>query len=164
MAAPFNDEQQARFDKGVVALLTQYPSDRKQAAMMMTLRLVQEILGWIPPEAMDQVAQKLEVHPSKVLEVATFYVMFHTKKPGKYVIDVCTNVSCSLCGAERLLEHLERKLDIHAGETSKNGRWTLRETECLGSCGTAPCLQINEDHHENLSLAQVDALLQGLPE
>ncbi len=163
MAAPFTDDQQARFDAGVAKLLTQFPSDRKQAAMMGTLRLVQELVGWIPPDAMRQVAAKLEVHASKVLEVATFYVMFHTQKPGKYVIDVCTNVSCSLCGAEKLLSHLERKLNCHARETTADGRFTLRETECLGSCGTAPCLQINEDHHENLSLAQVDKLLQELP-
>lgn len=159
MAAPFDATQQARFDKETAELLSHYPPDRKQAAMMGTLRLVQEILGWIPPEAMEQVAQKLEVHPSKVLEVATFYVMFFTKKPGKYVIDVCTNISCALCGAEKLLAHLEQKLNVHAGETTPDGTWTLRETECLGSCGTAPCLQINEDHHENLSLKRVDELL-----
>jgi NADH-quinone oxidoreductase subunit E len=163
MAAPFTDEQQAQFDQGTAALLARFPTERKQAAMMGTLRLVQELVGWIPPEGMRQVAEKLEVHPSKVLEVATFYVMFHTKKPGKYVVDVCTNVSCSLCGAERLLAHLERKLNVHAGETTADGRFTVRETECLGSCGTAPCLQINENHHENLSLAQVDQILQGLP-
>ena len=163
MAAPFTDEQQARFDQGVAELVAQFPPERKQAAMMGTLRLVQDLVGWIPPEGMRQVAAKLEVHPSKVLEVATFYVMFHTQKPGKYVIDVCTNVSCSLCGAEKLLAHLERKLNVHARETTADGRFTVRETECLGSCGTAPCLQINEDHHENLSLAQVDKILQELP-
>ena len=159
MAAPFDADQQARFDKEIAALLTHYPPERKQAAMMGALRLVQELVGWVPPEGMTQVAAKLEVHPSKVLEVATFYVMFHTKKQGKYVIDVCTNLSCSLCGAEKLLAHLENKLGVHAGETTADGKFTVRETECLGSCGTAPCLQINEDHHESLSLAAVDALL-----
>lgn len=159
MAAPFDADQQARFDKEIAALLTHYPPERKQAAMMGALRLVQELVGWVPPEGMAQVAEKLEVHPSKVLEVATFYVMFHTKKPGKYVIDVCTNLSCSLRGAEKLLSHLEHKLGVHAGETTADGKFTVRETECLGSCGTAPCLQINEDHHESLSLAAVDALL-----
>ena len=96
MAAPFTDEQQARFDQQTAALLTRFPPERKQAAMMGTLRLVQDLIGWLPPEGMRQVAAKLDVHPSKVLEVATFYVMFHTQKPGKYVVDVCTNVSCSL--------------------------------------------------------------------
>ena len=159
MAAPFDAEQQARFDKEIAKLLGQFPPDRKQAAMMGALRVVQELVGWVPPEAMDQVAQKLEVHPSKVLEVATFYVMFHTKKPGKKVIDVCTNISCSLCGAEKLLETLESKLGVHAGETTADGQWTLREAECLGSCHTAPCLQINEEHFENISIKAVDEIL-----
>ncbi|MBS2032939.1 MAG: NAD(P)H-dependent oxidoreductase subunit E [Deltaproteobacteria bacterium] len=162
MAAPFDADQQARFDAGIAKLLSQFPNDRKQAAMMGAVRLVQELVGWVPPEGMEQVAQKLEVPVSKVLEVATFYVMFFTKKPGKYVIDVCTNISCSLCGAEKLLEGLERKLDVHAGETTADGKFTLREAECLGSCHTAPCLQINEDHHENLSLKQAEELLAKL--
>ena len=76
--------------------------------------------------------------------------MFHTKKPGKYVVDVCTNLSCSLWGAEELLGYLEQKLGVKAGRVATE-RFTLRETECLASCGTAPCLQINEDHHENLT-------------
>jgi NADH-quinone oxidoreductase subunit E len=163
MAAPFNDSQQATFDAKVAELLTHYPADRKQAAMMPVLRLLQELVGWLPPEGMDQVAAKLAVHPSRVLEVATFYVMFHTHKPGKYVIDVCTNIACALNGADRLLNHLEKRCALKSGETSADGKWTVRETECLGSCGTAPCMQINEDHHENLSLAQVDDLLQKLP-
>ena len=96
MAAPFNDSQQTTFDTKVAELLTHYPPERKQAAMMPVLRLLQELVGWLPPEGMDQVASKLGVHPSKVLEVATFYVMFHTHKPGKYVIDVCTNLACAL--------------------------------------------------------------------
>lgn len=163
MAAPFTPEQQEKFDREVARLLTQYPADRKQAAMMMTLRYAQELVGWLPPEAMEQVAQKLEVHPSRVLEVATFYVMFHTQKPGKYVIDVCTNISCALNGGDVLMHHLESKYGVHSGETTSDGRFMLREFECLGSCGTAPCMQINEDHHENLSLKQVDEILAKLP-
>ena len=159
MAAPFDASQQARFDTEIAKLLTHYPPDRKQAAMMGALRLVQELVGWVPPEGMDQVAQKLEVPHSRVLEVATFYVMFHTQKPGKFVVDVCTNISCSLCGADKLLETLEKKLGVHAGHTSADGTWTLREAECLGSCHTAPCLQINEDHFENISIKAVDEIL-----
>jgi NADH-quinone oxidoreductase subunit E len=162
MAAPFDADQQSRFDAGIAKLLAQFPAERKQAAMMEALRLVQTLVGWVPPEGMEQVAQKLEVHPSKVLEVATFYVMFHTKKPGKYVVDVCTNISCSLCGAEKLLEHLERKFNVHAGETTADGKFTIREAECLGSCHTAPCLQINEEHHENLSAQAAETLLSKL--
>jgi NADH-quinone oxidoreductase subunit E len=86
--------------------------------------------------------------------------MFHTQKPGKYVVDVCTNLSCSLRGAESLLLYLEEKLGLTAGDT--NEKWTLREAECLASCGTAPCLQINEEHHESLTRETVDQLFESL--
>lgn len=161
MAEPlFTPEQQQSFDRKVAELLTHYPDDRKSAAMLPVLRLLQEMKGWLPPEGMALVAEKLEVSRPRVYEVATFYVMFHTEKPGKYVVDVCTNLSCSLRGAEALLAHLERKLGLKAGES--NEKWTLREFECLASCGTAPCLQINEDHHENLTRDKVDELFTKL--
>lgn len=129
--------------------------------MLPALHLLQQTHGWLSPEGLRYVAAQLEVSKERAFEVATFYVLFHTKKPGKYVIDVCTNLSCSLWGAEKLLAHLEEKLQIRAGES--NERWTLRETECLASCGTAPCLQINLQHHESLTLAKVDELLAKLP-
>jgi NADH-quinone oxidoreductase subunit E len=110
---------------------------------------------------MEMVARKLEVTPERAYEVATFYVMFHVSKPGKYVVEVCTNLSCSLWGAEELLAYLETKLGVRAGE--QNTTWTLREAECLASCGTAPCLQINQVHHENLrSRLTVDAVFAQL--
>ena len=142
-------------------ILTHYPADRKSAAMLPALRLVQSMKGWLPPESLVMVAQRLNVSKERAYEVATFYVMFHTHKPGKYVVDVCTNLSCSLRGAETLLAYLESKLGVTAGETTE--KWTLRETECLASCGTAPCLQINEDHHESLTLTKVDELFSRLP-
>jgi len=129
--------------------------------MLPALRLLQSIRGWLPPEGLAYVAEKLGVSKERAYEVATFYVMFHTAKPGKYVVDVCTNLSCSLWGAERLLAHLELRLGIPAGES--NERFTLRETECLASCGTAPCLQINEEHFESLTLQRVDEILTKLP-
>jgi len=158
--APFTPEEQKRFDEGIAEILTHYPADRKSAAMLPALRLCQSILGWLPPEGMEQVASKLEVTKERAYEVATFYVMFHTEKPGRYVVDVCTNLSCSLWGAEKLLSHLEKKLGLKAGE--KNQKFLLRETECLASCGTAPCLQINEEHHENLNMAKVDEIFSRL--
>ncbi len=161
MADPlFTLEEQKKFDQDLAEILTHYPADRKSAAMLPALRLLQTLKGWCPPEGMKLVSERLSVSVARTYEVATFYVMFHTKKPGKYVIDVCTNLSCSLWGAEKLLSHLENKLGMHAGET--NEKYTLRETECLASCGTAPCLQINEDHHESLSLQKVDAILAKL--
>jgi NADH-quinone oxidoreductase subunit E len=156
----FSREEQARFDTELAQILTHYPADRKSAAMLPALRLLQSMKGWLPPDGLRYVAEQLGTTKERAYEVATFYVMFHTKPPGTYVIDVCTNLSCSLWGAEKLLAHLEKKLGMHAGET--NERYTLRETECLASCGTAPCLQINEDHHESLSLAKVDRLIESL--
>lgn len=159
-AVAFTPEEQKKFDAGIAELLSHYPSDRKRAAMLPALRLLQETKGWCTPEGMKQVAEKLETTVERAYEVATFYVMFHTEKPGKYVIDVCTNLSCALRGAEGMLKHLETKLGTTAG--TNGDKYFLRETECLASCGTAPCLQINEDHHENLTREKVDKLLETL--
>ncbi len=158
--ALFSAEEQRKFDDALAEILTHFPPDRKSAGMLPALRVLQSIKGWLPPEGLELVAERLSVSKSRAQEVATFYVMFHTQKPGKYVIDVCTNLSCSLWGAEKLLAYLERKLNLKSGE--HNDLYTLRETECLASCGTAPCLQINEDHHESLTPAKVDEILAGL--
>ncbi|MFN7135782.1 MAG: NADH-quinone oxidoreductase subunit NuoE, partial [Myxococcales bacterium] len=125
-------------------------------------RLCQDILGYITPEAMALSAERLGVPPARAEEVATFYVMLHTEPHGKYLLEVCTNVSCCLRGAEGLLAHLENKLGIKSGGTTPDKKFTLREVECLASCGTAPCMQINEDFAENLNPAKVDQLLAGL--
>ncbi len=162
MASPFfSADEQRTFDAQLSEILSHYPSDRKSAAMLPALRILQDLKGWLPPDGMKLVAERLEVTPERAYEVATFYTMFHTRKPGRYVIDVCTNLSCSLWGAEDLLAYLEEKLGVRSGHGTE--RVLLRETECLASCGTAPCLQINEVHHENLrSRGKVDALLATL--
>ncbi len=156
----FTADEQKKFDAGISELLSHYPADRKSAAMLPALRLLQSMKGWLPPEGMAQVAEKLSTTVVHCYEVATFYVMYHTEKPGKYVIDVCTNLSCALRGAEGLLSYLEQKLDTKAGTNTE--KYFLRETECLASCGTAPCFQINEDHHENLDRSKVDGILEKL--
>lgn len=156
----FTADEQKKFDAGIAELLSHYPTDRKSAAMLPALRLLQSLKTWLPPEGMQLVAQRLESTVEAAYEVATFYVMFHTKKPGTYVIDVCTNLACALRGAEGMLAYLEQKLATKAGENGE--KYFLRETECLASCGTAPCMQINEDHHENLTKVKVDALLEKL--
>lgn len=161
MSDLFTPAEQAQFDAEIAALLSHYPPDRKSAAMLPALRALQERKGWLPPEGVQQVATKLETTVERCYEVATFYVMFHTRPRARYVVDVCTNLSCSLRGAEELLVYLERKLQVRAGENGE--RWWVREAECLASCGTAPCLQINEDHHENLTRAKVDQILEALP-
>lgn len=156
----FTPDEQKKFDAAIAELLTHYPPDRKSAAMLPALRVLQELKGWLPPEGLEEVSKRLEVSKERAQEVATFYVMFHTEKPGKYVVDVCTSLSCSLWGAEKLLAYLEKKLGLKAGESSE--LFTLREAECLASCGTAPCLQINEQHHESLSPAKVDEIIAKL--
>lgn len=153
-------EDNARLETGIAKLLTRYPTDRKSAAMLPALRLLQEIKGWLVPEGVKKVATLLETTPERAHEVATFYVMYFTEKPGRYVIDVCTNLPCALRGAEDMLKYLERKLGTVAG--TNGDKFFLRETECLASCGTAPCLQINEDHYENLNRQKVDQILEKL--
>jgi NADH-quinone oxidoreductase subunit E len=161
MAEPlFSPDQQQKFDSDLAEILTHYPADRKSAAMLPALRLLQTAKGWLPPEGLELVATRLGTTREKAYEVATFYVMYFTKKPGQYVLDVCTNLSCSLRGAEKMLVMLEQKLGLKSG--SANERFTLRETECLASCGTGPCLQVNEDHHESLTPAKLDELLARL--
>jgi NADH-quinone oxidoreductase subunit E len=156
----FTPAEQKRFDEQIAELLTHYPPDRKSAGMLPALRILQTLKGWLPPEGMKLVAERLETTVPHCYEVATFYVMFHTEKPGKYVIDVCTNLSCALRGAEGLLTYLEQKLGQTAGVRTE--KYFLRETECLASCGTAPCFQVNEDHYENLTRDKVDRILEKL--
>ncbi len=155
-------EQIKRFDHEMSELLPRYPPDRKQAAMLPALHLMQEMLGYLTTDAMLRVAQKLEVSPEKVAEVATFYAMLRLNPVGKYHIEVCTNLSCSLRGAEHVLERLQSKLGIGLGETTADGRFSLREVECLASCGTAPCLQINEEFFEKLTPGSLDEILSTL--
>jgi NADH-quinone oxidoreductase subunit E len=156
----FTPAEQQRFDEQIAELLTHYPPDRKSAGMLPALRILQTLKGWLPPEGMKLVAERLETTVPHCYEVATFYVMFHTEKPGKYVIDVCTNLSCALRGAEGLLKYMEGKLGQTAG--TRTEKYFLRETECLASCGTAPCFQVNEDHYENLTRDKVDRILEKL--
>jgi NADH-quinone oxidoreductase subunit E len=161
VSSPFSVEEQERFEAALAGILPHFPPNQKGAAMLPALHLLQSIKGWLSPEGLAYVASKLGVSKERAFEVATFYTMFHTEKPGKYVIDVCTNLSCSLWGAESVLAHLEERLGLRAGES--NERWSLRETECLASCGTAPCMQINQRHHESLTRLKVDQILASLP-
>jgi len=157
---PFSTpEQLARFDSELAKVVARYPADRKAAAMIPALRLCQDVLGWVPPEAMALCAQRLEVPPARAREVATFYIMLHTERPGRHVLDLCTNVSCSLRGAERLLAHLEKKLGVRAGHSTPDRRFTLREAECLASCGTAPAMLVDERFYESLTEAKLDQIL-----
>ena len=137
-----------------------YPS--KQALVLPVLWMIQEEQGHISEEAMRYVGELLDVPFGHVLGVVTFYTMFHEKPQGKHHIEVCTNVSCMLRGSAKIVEHLEQRLGIKLGETSKDMKWTLSEVECMGSCGTAPMVAVGEDYYENLTTEQIDKLLATL--
>lgn len=134
----------------------------KDALLLPALHAAQEEFGWLPPEVLDEVGQYIGIHPAQVREVASFYTMYHLKPVGKYHLKVCTNVACCLRGAEALVEHCEKKFGIRCGETTQDKKFTLMEEECLGACGTAPAMMLNEDYHENLDIEKLDRLLDGL--
>jgi len=147
----------------VKEIVARYPYERRASAIMPALWLAQERFGFISQDAVDLVARSLDVESSVVAGVATFYTMYHLEPVGRHVIQVCCTLSCSLMGAEKLVAHLERKLGIKAGETTPDGRFTLKKVECLASCGTAPMLQVNEDKFlENLTEKDVDRIVDSL--
>ena len=119
--------------------------------------------GHVSDEAIVYVAGLLGLSPARIEGVATFYTMYNRKPVGKYHVQICRNISCSLLGAEHLITHVAEKLGVKPGETTPDGRFTLSQVECLGSCGTAPVMQINDDYHENLTEASIDAILDKLP-
>jgi len=136
----------------------EYPDGR--SALLPALRLAQEDYGgWLPEAALEEIAALLDLPATYVASVATFYTMFHHKPVGQHVIWVCTNISCSLLGAEHLLDYLSRKLGIAVGETTPDGRFTLLEAECLGACGGAPVMQVDDTYYENLTEAKIDRIL-----
>jgi len=144
-------------------MLARYPSDQRESAIMPALWLAQERFGFISQDAVDLVARSLDVESSVVAGVATFYTMYHLEPVGRHVIQVCCTLSCSLMGAEALVKRFEQKLGIHVGETTRDGRFTLKKVECLASCGTAPMLQVNEDKFlENLTEKDVDRIVDSL--
>src|SRR5512141_2905289 len=152
----------ARFDAELAPILKRYPEDRTASAMIPALRLGEHIFGYGSPPVMALAADRLGVSPARAEEVATFYVMFNTKPVGRHVVELCTNIGCSLTGADRIFRALLQKYGIKNGETTPDGRFTIREVECLGSCGTAPAMLVNEDMHERLTLQKVESILGSL--
>jgi NADH-quinone oxidoreductase subunit E len=140
--------------------LQKYPEDQKQSAVMAALRIVQEQEGFLSTELMNAVAVHLEMPPIAVYEVATFYSMYEHKPVGKHVMHVCRSISCHLRGADALVQQLENKLSIECGETTPDGKYTLKSAECLGACIHAPVVQINKTYHENVSERKIDDLLE----
>jgi NADH-quinone oxidoreductase subunit E len=161
-APPLPREKVEHFDRDVAGIVRRYPPERKAAAILPVLRAAQELFGHLSPEVQELAAARLGVSPARVDEVATFYAMFNTRPVGRHVVELCTNVSCCLTGAEPIWAHLRKKLGVKAGETTADGRITLREVECLGSCGTAPAMLVDDEMFERLTIAKVDEILGRL--
>jgi NADH-quinone oxidoreductase subunit E len=153
---PFDSSMEER----IAQVLTRYPTRR--AAILPVLWLCQERHGWISRGAIEAVAARLGESPAYVEGVVSFYTMFYTAPPARYVLQVCETLSCAVCGATSLVHHLEEKLGIKPGEKTADGVFQLVGVQCLGACGSAPVVQVNDDYYENLTIERLDALLDEL--
>jgi NADH-quinone oxidoreductase E subunit len=156
MAFKFTEENIKRIEEAK----KKYPTS--MAALMDVLYIAQEQNGFISQEVIDEVAVTLQVDPVDVLGVVSFYTMYHQKPIGKYHIQVCTNVSCMLRGAYKILEDVTNKLGIKEDEVTSNGKFSIEEVECMGACGNAPMFAVNEDYYENLTKEKVNKILDSL--
>ncbi len=154
--AEFSPEIEAEID----AHLAKYPVPR--SAILPLMFIVQRERGYLDPPGVAYLAKRLSLRTTDIWEVATFYSMIYTKPVGKYHIQVCRTLSCKIRGAEKITEHCSKRLGIKPGETTADGRFSLAEVECLGSCGTAPMFQINFDYYEELTAQRVDQILESL--
>ena len=152
----FSPEAKKRFQ----TILSHYPS--KRAALLPVLILAQHEFGWISQEVAEYVGALMNYPPSDVLSVATFYTMLHKKPAGKYHIDICKNVSCWLMGVNPCIDEIKRKLAVERREVTADGKFSWDVTECLGSCGTAPAMQVGDRYYENLTPARVAEIIDRL--
>jgi NADH-quinone oxidoreductase E subunit len=152
----FEGPYQTRFDK----IVTRYPD--KRAALLPALNLAQEVRGHVSPETMDEVGELLELPPAYVRGVATFYTMYNKRPVGRFLVQVCTNISCNLCGAEEVMDAFLRYANTETGQTSEDGDFTVVEAECLAGCGFPTCVQINSRYYENVSPADVPGICERL--
>jgi len=149
--------------KEIDRAVAKYPADQKQSAVMAALAVAQSEKGWVSPEVMQFVAEYLEMPPVWVEEVATFYNMYDTTPVGRFKLSVCTNLPCALSGGERAADHLKKKLGISFNETTADGNFTLKEGECMGACGDAPVMIVNNTHMCSfMSNEKLDALIADL--
>jgi len=155
---------EVRFDgameREIEQILSRYPTT--PAAVLPVLWRCQDRWGWISPGITRAVANRLGLSPAFVEGVLTFYTMYHRQPPGRYVLQVCTTLSCQLCGAADIVGHLRQRLGIDFGETTADGRFTLVDVQCLGACGEGPVVQINNDYYTGLTAQQLDELLDRL--
>ena len=156
MSPEFSESAKKRFEE----VIAHYP--KKEAALLPILHLVQEEVGYISSAEEEQVAVLLDIKPIQVREVVTFYTMYNRQPVGKYHIQVCSNLSCSLMGAQTLVDYLKEKLGIDLGETTEDKKFTLTTVECLGACEQAPCMMVNYDYYGNLDRNKIDEILDNL--
>jgi NADH-quinone oxidoreductase subunit E len=142
------------------ALIARYP--QRRSALIPSLQVAQAEAGYLSSEVIAEIAGIFELTANQVYEVASFYTMLYKRPVGRYVLQVCTNISCLLCNSDSIMAHLQKKLGIKPGETTPDRKFTLLEVECLGSCGTSPVVQINDDYHENLTPGKLDEILDKL--
>jgi NADH-quinone oxidoreductase E subunit len=140
--------------------VSQYP--RRKSAILPALTIAYRQVGYLNEDIYREISQAIEVPYVEIAEAASFYTLFPKKPVGKYLIQVCHNISCALLGADSLIEYLEQKLGIKKGETTPDNLFTLISVECLGSCATAPTMQINQDYYENLTREKVDQVIEDL--
>lgn len=152
----FNDTQMTEFSR----LVARYPEGKQKSAMLPVLHLAQDSFGgWLNTEALDYVAQLLQIEPIEVYEVATFYTMFNLKPVGKYVFEVCQTGPCMISGSDDIIKYIQEQLAIKPGETTADGLFTLKLVECLGACGYAPMMQVGKHYKEHLTKEKVDAII-----
>ena len=144
------------------AIIGRYPEGWKQAAILPLLHLLQREWGYIPLEGIRLVADMLGMPPARAAGVMSFYPMFHKAPVGRHVIQICSTLSCALCGAEEVVEHIKEKLRIDVGETTPDGKFTLEKAECIAACEGAPAIRINDALHRYVTKAKLDELLEGL--
>jgi len=141
--------------------MARYPQAR--SALMPALYIAQdECGGWIPTEAVDQIADVMSLEAGDVQATMSFYTMYYKRPKGRYLLEICQNVACTLLGAQQLIDHLQQQLGIAPGETTEDGLFTLRLAECMASCGGAPAVQVNSLYHEHMTVEKLDALLDQL--
>ncbi|MEO5365127.1 MAG: NADH-quinone oxidoreductase subunit NuoE [Magnetococcus sp. WYHC-3] len=145
-------------------IIQRYPAEHKTSALMPVLHLAQKSFGgWLSQEALDLVARVLGLAPVRVYEVASFYTMYNLHPVGRYHVQICTNISCWLCGSDEVMGAVQKRLGVDVGHTTDDGRYSLSEVECLGACVAAPMMQINDDYYENLTGTAAVAVLDRLP-
>jgi NADH-quinone oxidoreductase E subunit len=150
------------------AMLAMYRSDilpkyeTLHGALMPVLHDVQKTYGWVPEQAMEEIAALLDLRPSQVLDTATFYEEYHTHPVGEHIIAICQSIACEACGHQAILDHIRNRLGIEPHETTEDGKFTLMALECLGSCDTAPCALVDDDRFDDLTISAIDQVIDRL--